>query len=331
MADLIWLRAEKQPFTDVTIVSEGAREVVYKRGGESATVATKDVRDLRHGDMPGEVDHALRRMEKGDFKAADKLLAPLEAREDWVRAYAGYHRANARRLLAELEGTGHDEGLALLKAWREREGEHYLAPLVAMVTGDAALVAKNHDLAKAEFTRLATYGDHAALASRLGLARVALATTTDPTAAIAELEAIENGALDVGDSDMVLHARITRAAALGKKGSAKAGLDLLLPLVETPGMVASSWHGAALNTIAELIADLAVRGPDGSAKPAARVAASYFINRAVRYASSQPVERARTLALAVEANTLSGRADVALMVKTELGRRFPTSTYAKAL
>jgi hypothetical protein len=330
MADTIWLRAEPRPFADVEILTEGAREVAFTRAGVKTTVPASEVRALRHGDTPAELDHALRRMEKADFRAAEKLLAPFESREDWVRAHAGFHRTNARRLRAELEDAGHDEALAGLKAWREREGEHYLAPLVAIVSGDAALAAKDLDLARAQFTRLATYGGEAALGSRLGLARVALASRTDVAAAIAELEAVEKDALAArpANADLALFARITRAAALGKT-HAKQGLELLIPLLDTPGMVRSPWQGAALNAIAELVADLAGRLPDGSARPFARVAAQPFINRALRYTSAQPVERARTLALAVEANTLSGRLDVALMAKTELGRRFATSTYAR--
>lgn len=329
MGDMIQLRGEK-PVVDVTIVSEGAREVVFTRAGDRTTVASKDVVALRHGDTPGELDHAFRRMEKGDFRATEKLLEPLEAREGWVRAHAGFHRANARRLRAELEAAGHDEALALLKAWREREGEHFLAPLAALVTGDAALVAGNHDLARTEFTRLGTYGEHVSLSSRLGLARVKLATSKDPAEALAELETIENDALVPGDMEAILLSRISRAVALGKKGSARTGIELLEPLIDTPGMLASPWNGAVLNTVAELVADLAGRTPDGAAKPEARVAALPYINRAVRYASAQPVERARTLALAVEANELAGRHDVAALAKTELARRFPTSVYVKS-
>ncbi len=327
MTDYIWLHGEKEPFGDVTIVSEGAREIVYTRGGTKKTVPSSDVRTLWHGEAPGELDHALRRMEKGEFKAAEALLEPLEKREGWVRTHAGFHRANARRLRAELEGTGHDEAIALLKAWREREGDHWLAPAAAIATGDAAVLAGQHDLAKTEYGRVAGYGDK--LAARRGLARVALATSTDAAPVLAELEAIENDALETGGVDAILISRITRAAWMGKNGKAKEGLELLVPLVDTPAMVASTWHGAVLNTIVELIADLTGRMPDGSARPEARVAASYYANRAIRYASAQPVERARTLAFAVEANTLAGRHDIALMAKTELQRRFPTSTFAK--
>lgn len=328
MADMIWLRTEPRPFQDIEIKSEGAREVVYLRAGQKTTVPSTSVNALRHGDTPAEIDHALVRMEKGDFVAAEKLLAPFEARQGWMRAHAGFHRVNARRLRAELEDSGHKDALAGLKAWREREGEHYFAPHVALVTGEAALVASDFDLARAEFTRLATYGDAYALSSRLGLARVKLATDKDSSEAIAELEAIENDGLatKTADEDIVLLARITRAAALGRKGAAKAGLELLAPILDTPGLVRSAWHGAALNTVAELIADFAGRLPDGSAEPHARVAAQSVINRALRYATAQPIERARTLALAVEANTLSGRNDVAVMARTELARRFPTST-----
>ncbi|MEZ0226995.1 MAG: hypothetical protein ACAI25_00095, partial [Planctomycetota bacterium] len=147
MTDYIWLRGEKEPFGDVTLVSEGAREVVVTLKGVKKTIPASEVRALWHGDAPGDLDHALRRMEKGDFRAAEKLLEPFEKREGWLRAHAGYHRANARRLRAELEGTGHDEALALLKAWREREGDHWLAPLAAIATGDAAILQKDYDLA----------------------------------------------------------------------------------------------------------------------------------------------------------------------------------------
>lgn len=328
MSDMIWVRGEK-PAANVTLVSEGAREVVFERDGAKTTVASKDVRALRHGDTPGELDHALQRMEKGDFPAAERLLAGLEARGGWLAAHAGFHRANARRLRAELEGTGHDEALALLEAWREKNEDHHLAPLAALVAGDAALVAKDLDRARAEFERLAAFGDHVALPARLGLARAKLASSDTADEALHELGAIEKDAVAAADRDVVALARISRAAALGKKGSAKQGLDLLLPLLEGQGIVASPWHGAILNTIAELVADLAGRAEDGSAKPHARVAASYYVNRALRYATAQPVERARTLALAVEANTLSGREDIALMARTELGRRFPTSVYAR--
>ncbi|HZU99378.1 MAG TPA: hypothetical protein VFF73_21905 [Planctomycetota bacterium] len=327
MADMIWIRGE-QPFADATIVSETSKEVVYERAGKKTTVPSRDVRALRHGDTPGELEHAFRRMEKGDFRAAEKLLEPLESRGGWVRAHAGFHRANARRLRAELEGTGHDEALALLQAWSEREGDHYLAPMVTLVTGDAALVAGKHDVARGAFERLAKYGEHTSLASRLGLARVDLATGKD---VVAKLEAIENDALvPPGDADIVSLARITRAAALGKAEEPRKGLELLLPLLDTPGILRSPWHGAMLNTIAELFADFAGRGPDGAAKPQARLAAITFINRAVRYAADQPVERAKTLAMAVEANTLAGRDDIAALAKAELVRRFPTSVYAKA-
>jgi hypothetical protein len=329
MADMIWIRGETQPFVDVTLVSEGAKEVVYERAGKRTSVKHADVRQLRHGDTPAELDHAFRRMEKGDFKAAEKLLEPLESRGGWVRAHAGFHRANARRLRAELEGTGHDEALGWLKTWAEREGDHYLAPMATLVTGDAALVAGKHDVARAAFERLARYGEHTTLASRLGLARVDLATGKDGV--VAKLEAIENDALvPPGDADIVLLARITRAQALGKAEEPRKGLELLLPLLDTPGILRSPWHGAMLNTIAELFADFAGRGPDGAAKPQARLAAITFINRAVRYAADQPVERAKTLAMAVEANTLAGRDDIAALAKAELVRRFPTSVHAKA-
>lgn len=327
MSDFVWLRGEQQPLAGVRIITEGAHQLALERAGKLTAVPARDVSALRHGDTPGELDHALQRMERGDFPAAERLLTPLEQRGGWLRAHAGFHRANARRLRAELEGTGHDEALGLLVAWREREGEHWLAPCAAVATGDAALVAGRHELARAEFARLAGYGEHLALASRLGLARVQLASSQDPAPAIEELEAIENDALGPGELETILLARITRAAALGSHGAANDGLDLLLPLLDTPGMVRSCWHGAALNTIATLVADLAGRAPDGSAQPHARMAASYFVNRALRYTSTQPLERARTLALAVEANGLAGRADIALMARTELGRRFPTSKY----
>src|ERR1700722_18824713 len=102
------------------------------------------------------------------------MLAVLETHEGWLRPHAGFHRANARRLRAELEGKGHDEALSALKAWREREGEHFLAPLAALATGEAAILARDFDLARAEFARLAKY-DGAGLTARLGLARVKLA------------------------------------------------------------------------------------------------------------------------------------------------------------
>jgi len=322
MKDYIWLRDEARPF-EVELVSEGARQITFKRGGELGTVATKDVRGHRHGDTPGELDHALERMDKGDFPAAERLLAPLAEAEGWVRAHAGFHRANARRLRAELEGTGHDEALALLDRWRAREGEHFLAPYATTAMAEAALAAGQHDRARLEFERLAGYG--LALASRLGLARVGERVT--PGGAIEELARIEVAALELRDVDVAMLSRITRASALGKTGRAKEGADLLLELLDSKSLVRSAWHGAVLNAIASLIADLAGRLPDGAAKPEARVAASYYVNRALRYTSTQPLERAKTLALAVEANTLAGRHDIAIMAKSELGRRYATSRF----
>src|SRR4051812_2898427 len=122
MADMIWLRGQ-QPEMDIELVTEGASEVVFKRAGKTTTVAAQDVLTLRHGDMPHALAHALERMDKGDFKAAENLLEPLAATEGWLGAHAGFHRANARRLRAELEGKGHDEALALLDAWREKHAD----------------------------------------------------------------------------------------------------------------------------------------------------------------------------------------------------------------
>lgn len=350
MKDLVWLSGEAEPFADVELISEGARELVFTRGGERVTVPARAVRAYRHGDTPPELDHALQRMERGDFAAAERLLAPLVAGEGWVRAHAGFHRANARRLRAELEGTGHAEGLQWLAAWRAQEGEHWLAPLAAVAEGDAALAAGQLDVARAAFERLAGFAERGALTARLGLARVALARLGSAAQAapggaalgedrpdaglaglIGELETLEEDALVPGDLDTVLLARVARAGALSRRGAPQDGLELLLPLLDTPGFVRSPWQGAVLNAIPELIADLAGRAADGSATREARVAASYFVNRALRYGEAQPLERARTLALAVEVNTLSGREDIALMARTELGRRFPTSCHLARL
>ncbi len=327
MTDWVWRRGEERPF-EVELVREGALVIEFMRGGKLGAIATKELRGYRRGDTPGELDHALLRMDKGDFPAAERLLAPLADGDGWVRAHAGFHRANARRLRAELEGTGHDEALALLDRWRAREGEHFLAPYAATAMAEAALAAGQHQRALSEFERLAGYG--LALASRLGVARVRLASREDPSSVLEELARIEAAALDARDVDVAMLARITRASALGKTGRAKEGADLLLELLETKSLVRSCWHGAVLNAIASLIADLAGRLPDGAAKPEARVAASYYINRALRYTQTQPLERAKTLALAVEANTLAGRHDIAIMAKSELGRRYATSRfYAK--
>lgn len=326
MKDWIWLAGEARPF-EVELVREGALELEFRHAGEPCTVATRDLRGYRRGDTPGELDHALERMDKGDFPAAERLLGRLEERDDWVRAHAGFHRANARRLRAQLEGTGHDEALALLDRWRAREGEHFFAPYATTAAAEAALAAGQHGRARAEFERLTSYGAHLALASRLGVARAMLASGEEPGAALEELARIELAAFGPGDVDTAMLARITRASALGRTGRAEEGAQLLLELLETKGLARSCWHAAVLNALAGVIADLAGRLPDGSARPEARVAASYYINRALRYGTPQPVERARTLALAVEANTLAGRHDIAVMAKSELGRRYATSRY----
>lgn len=328
MSDYIWLSGAKDPIGGIELVSEGARAIVFKRDGKLVTLPTTQVRGYRHGDTPGELDHALVRMEKGDFPAAERLLTPLAGAEGWVAAHAGFHLANARRLRAELEDKGHDEARALIDRWRARHGEHFFAPFMVTIAAEAALAAGEHGRARIEFARLAGYGDHLALASRLGVTRAKLAAgPADSTELLDALDAIEVEAVEKHDFDTVILARIERAKGLGRTGAAKDGLDLLLPLLDGPGIVRSPWHCAVLNTIADLISDLAGLAPDGSVKPEARVAAAYYINRALRYGTTQPLERARTLALAVEANTLSERPEVAVMAKSELGRRFSTSKF----
>lgn len=329
MSDAIWISGDKDPIGGVRIVSEGARAIVFERDGKRVSVPTSRVRGLRHGDTPGELDHALVRMEKGDFPAAERLLTPLAEAEGWVRAHAGFHLANARRLRAELEDKGHEEAQALIDRWRAREGEHFFAPFMVTIAAEAALAAGEHDRARIEFARLAGYGEHLALPSRLGVVRAKLAAdpAADPTALLEQLDEIEVEAAERRDFDTTILSRLERAKALGRSGAAKDGLDLLLPLLDGPALVRSPWHCAVLNTIAVVIADLAGLQPDGSARPEARVAAAYYINRALRYGTTQPLERAHTLALAVEANTLSERPEIAVMAKSELGRRFSTSKY----
>jgi len=143
------------------------------------------------------------------------------------------------------------------------------------VTGEAALAAK--DLGPRQ-GRVSSGSRATGIRRRSrrgsGLARVALASGEE--SALAELEAIEKGRPSRRDDvDTVIFARITRAAALGKQGAAKNGLEMLVPLVDTPAMVKSQWHGANVER------DRGARGGScgarmtGAAKPHARVAATH--------------------------------------------------------
>jgi hypothetical protein len=337
MKDTVWLRGERAPRKDVTIVEEGAEKFVFTENGEKREVEGWRVRAVRHADSPRELRAALARIPEGDFATAEKqldLLVQKENAPEWLKIHASFHRANAQRLRASLEGTGHYEAASLLGKWLERHGDHRLAPAARFARGEGLLES---DLAEAytEFTRLAELpGEPWQLLARWGHAKGGIMgrpsiELKEKARSFEKLEA-EALAAEWGHEAAQL-ARIGRAEMAGALGAPGDGALLLAEVLDLEAWQGTPARVRAWNVLAELCVDMGGRTPDGAATTVGLLAALPFWMKVVRYSVGLPLERARALAGAHKASLAAGAKGRAAHLKKELLGRFATSTWAKSL
>src|SRR4051812_46905989 len=151
--DTVWLRGERAPRRPVEITSERLATVGWTaEDGSKHEVKAWTVRSIER-DRPRELEEALALVATGDYAGAEKALAAvaLLSSTAWVGVHAAFVRANARRLRARLEGTGHDEAHAWLSAWLEKNPDHFLTPGAFVAAGDAALRTGDVEKAKSWF------------------------------------------------------------------------------------------------------------------------------------------------------------------------------------
>ncbi len=318
---------------DVTVLAEGLKETVYERAGVRAAVPSERVLHVaREGAPTADLEHALKRMRRGDYAAGEKILAKLlEGAAPWLEAHAGFLRASARALRAKLEEKGHDEALAALDAWLESGAtggstavtirDHRFAPQALLAAGEAALLAGKTDTA--HFEKLAALSEPWASLGRWGLAERLLAAG-DARGALAAFEKLEaSAARSPWTIESAMLARIGRAAAHARAGEVRRGVELLQEAVDSKTWVGTPLLARALNVLADLYGRLASPSPSSEPPPEARIAGLPFWLRVVRYSTSDPIERARALARAARACALVGQAELGGMMQAELERRFP--------
>jgi hypothetical protein len=327
--DTVWLRGERAPRTDVAILDESAVKFVFEEKGKKVEVEGWRVRSVKHADSPPELGQALARIPQGDFATAEKALGDLAARENapaWLKVHASFHRANARRLRASLEGTGHEEALDLLS--KSVVDGHWLQPSALLAIGEVGLELGAS--AKNAFGLLLTQPSFGEPWRKLGLWGHAL--TKEPEKTVELLEKLEKEALATEwCHEAAQLARIGRAEALAKLGKTTEGAQLLAEAVDFPAWQGTPARARALNVLADLVCDLGGKNPDGTPTPAGLIAALPFWTKVVRYSSYLPLERARALAGAHKASLAAGATGRAAHMKKELTARFPASRWAKSV
>lgn len=318
--DRIWIRGEKTP-RDVKVVTDTWRTMTYEEAGKKTTIDGWRVRRVWREGTPAAIDDGLAMMESGDFAGAAKHFDLLKGPD------AAFHRANARRLQAEMEGEGGADALAALCEWLDKNGDHRLAPLAALAASE--IVVESGGPAR---DVLAPFLD--AKASPWSLhARVVLSwkhvrrvdAKDHPAAAERELVAVEREGLEHEfGHEAAQRARIARARAIGG-GQPRDGAKLLAEVVDHEAWIDTPARLEALNVLGDLMHDAAGRGTDGL------VAALPFRLKVIRYATAQPLERARALGGAVRALAAVGSTDSAATFKRELLHHYAGSKWAKGI
>lgn len=319
---------------DVTLLDEGATQVVFERGGRRTTLPAHEVVRVVRDDAR---EKPLLRLEAllahGELEAAEREATQLLGTRGlpaWAAARAASCGASARLLRTRLEGTGAAQALAWCERALTLAGTSRLVPRATLAVGEAALLAGDVARVRAAFTRLAE-GDLAVLPpwrhlGRAGLGRV-LAREGKFDEAEALLEALEREAeTDAFATEAAMQARIDRARARLARRDRQGAIDLLEPLRESPEWAHSPLLARALNTLADAYLEVAGRGPDGTWQGHGILAGMPLRLRVVRYAlSPDQVERATALAAGAVALRLTGQDEIADMFEAELRTRFPTA------
>ncbi|HZV01584.1 MAG TPA: tetratricopeptide repeat protein [Planctomycetota bacterium] len=325
--DLIQLRGEASPRTNVTIVEENATHVRFHQGEAKKQAESWKVRWMRRDGTPAEYDEALKAIPKGDWASAEKLLSGIEQ-----TAPVALQRANVKRLRALDEGEGHALAYKDLAAWRAKNEDHFFAPHAALAAGEAALEAGLLDESKTAFEALAkNAGVPWQLLGRWGLARV-MAAKGDKDTALADLEKTEKDALaDEWSNEAAQLCRISRAEILASQRKIEAAAKLLTDVIELEAWAHTPAKNKALNLLGDLCLEMGGRQEDSAPNKEGLLAGLPFWLRVVRHAPLDPIERPRALHYACKASEAAGNKERAEILRGELRSRFASSRWTTGL
>jgi predicted negative regulator of RcsB-dependent stress response len=332
--DLIQLRGEASPRTNVTIVEENATHVRFQQGEAKKQADSWKVRWMRRDGTPEDYEKALAAIPRGDFATAELAMTRVykAERPDWLMAYAWFHSANTRRLQALQEGAGHADAWRALSQWRSENEDHFFAPHAALAAGEAALEAGLLDESKTAFEALAkNAGVPWQLLGRWGLARVT-AAKGDRDAALADLEKTEKDALaDEWSHEAAQLCRISRAEVLASQRKIEAAAKLLTDVIELEAWAHTPAKNKALNLLGDLCLEMGGRQEDSAPNKEGLLAGLPFWLKVVRHAPLDPIERPRALHYACKASEAAGNKERAEILRGELKSRFASSRWTKGL